>query len=55
LNKAIKLDEKNAPAFYRRGIVNYLSGDRASACVDLSKAAELGMMEAYDVIKIYCR
>jgi len=54
LNKAIELDPNNAGSFYIRGSVKHRMGDKEGACLDWSKAGELGEAEAYDMIKEYC-
>jgi tetratricopeptide (TPR) repeat protein len=51
---ALKIKPKGI--FYsNRGMAKYLMNDKAGACLDWSKAGELGDMEAYDMIKKYCR
>ena len=54
LNKAIELDPKYVEAFSGRGIAKISLGQKSSGCLDLSKAGELGMSEAYDLIKKLC-
>lgn len=41
-------------AYFSRGKIKILLGKKESACLDLSKAGELGMAEAYELIKKYC-
>ncbi len=48
---AIKLDNRLAEAYYNRGIARSKSGNKAGAIQDLSKAGELGLYDAYSVIK----
>lgn len=48
---AIRLEPHMAEAYYNRGILYYNQGDRASAVRDLSKAGELGLFDAYSVMK----
>ena len=48
---AIKIDNKMAEAYYNRGIARSKSGNKALAIQDLSKAGELGLYDAYSVIK----
>ncbi len=48
---AIRLDPHLAEAYYNRGLVYYSQGDNASALRDLSKAGELGLYDAYSVMK----
>ena len=33
----------------------YNLGDKEGACLDWSKAGELGVMKAYEMIKKYCK
>lgn len=48
---AIRLEEHLAEAYYNRGILYYNQGDKASAVRDLSKAGELGLYDAYSIMK----
>ncbi len=48
---AIRLEPHLAEAYYNRGIIYYNEGDKASAVRDLSKAGELGLFDAYSVMK----
>lgn len=48
---AIKIDNKLAEAYYNRGIARSKTGNKALAIQDLSKAGELGLYDAYSVIK----
>ena len=53
--KAIELNPKNAVAYYNRGIAKLnLVGSPDGGCLDLSKAGELGLSDAYDMIKKRC-
>ncbi len=53
-SKAIKYDEKFAEAYYNRGLMLLFLKMNNRACSDLSTAGELGVTEAYRVIKRYC-
>ena len=53
-NKAIKIDNEFAEAYYNRGLVKILLNDISSGAKDLSRAGELGISESYNVIKRYC-
>ena len=53
-NKAIELNPKYALAYNNRGMAKIALGQKDSGCLDLSKAGELGYMDAYDAIKEYC-
>jgi len=52
---AIEHDPYEGTSYYNRGLAKYLLGDKNSACIDLSKAGELGVIDAYDVIKQFCK
>lgn len=41
-------------AYYNRGLVLIYLKDKDKGCMDISKAGELGIREAYSVIKKYC-
>lgn len=50
-SRAIVLDKNMAEAYYNRGIARIRSERRAQGVQDLSKAGELGLYEAYSIIK----
>ncbi|MBN2236433.1 MAG: tetratricopeptide repeat protein [Bacteroidales bacterium] len=54
-NTALELQPNLAEAYYNRGLTLILLQDNASACPDLSKAGELGISNAYNVIKRFCK
>ena len=51
--QAIALDANLAEAYYNRGLVFLYSGEHEKGIEDLSKAGELGLYDAYSVIKKY--
>ncbi len=53
-NKALALQPNLAEAFYNRALTLIYLKKTADACLDLSKAGELGIQDAYNVIKRYC-
>ena len=53
--KAIELAPKIGEAYYNRGLVQIYLKDRDKGCIDLSVAGELGISDAYSVIKKYCK
>lgn len=53
-DRAIELFPFFADAYYNRGMVQILMGDTHKGCLDLSKAGELGLDAAYEVISRYC-
>ena len=52
--KAISLYPYLGDAFFNRGLVLIYLKDNEKGCIDLSRAGELGVSEAYSVIKKYC-
>ena len=50
-DKAIELDPKLADAYYNRGLTHIYLGNNRLGIQDLSKAGELGLYAAYNVIK----
>jgi hypothetical protein len=51
---AIYYDPNLADAYYNKGLLLILIHQNETACISLSKAGELGILEAYPVIKKYC-
>ncbi len=51
---AIRLEPKMAEAYYNRALILLYLKENKLACKDLSKAGELGISDAYNVIKRYC-
>ena len=54
LDKAIQCDPTLAEAYYNRGLLLMLTHENDSSCVSLSKSGELGILDAYSIIKRYC-
>ena len=52
--KIIELDPKSGLAYKSRGLVKLKLKDKNGACLDFSKAGELGLDDAYDAIREYC-
>ena len=52
-SKAIELWPSFAEAYYNRGLVQIYMKDTRKGCLDLSKAGELGLNEAYSLLKRY--
>ncbi|MBO5419595.1 MAG: tetratricopeptide repeat protein [Bacteroidales bacterium] len=52
--KAIELYPFMGDAFYNRGLVLIYLKDKEKGCIDLSRAGEFGVAEAYGVIKRFC-
>lgn len=51
--KAIELNPSFAEAYYNRGIIQIFLKDTRKGCLDLSKAGELGIADAYELLKRY--
>ena len=49
--RAIELDPELGEAYYNRGLVQIYMKDTRKGCMDLSKAGELGIAAAYDLLK----
>ncbi len=52
---AIELNPAMAEAYFNRGIVQVFMKDTRKGCLDLSKAGELGIAEAYELLKRYAQ
>ena len=52
-DKAISIDGRLAEAYYNRGMVRVFAGNVEQGVADLSKAGELGLVDAYVAIKKY--
>ncbi len=50
-NEAIKRDPEFAEAYFNRGLARLSQGDATRGIADLSKAGELGIINAYSIIK----
>lgn len=54
-NRVIRQDKDIAEAYFNRGLLYIYTGQKALANADLSKAGELGITSAYNIIKRYCK
>ena len=54
-SRAIELNPLFAEAFYNRGMTQIYMKDTRKGCLDLSKAGELGITSAYEILKRYTR
>ena len=48
---AIEIDDRFAEAYFNRGLARMYTGSTAEGVADLSKAGELGLFQAYNVMK----
>jgi tetratricopeptide (TPR) repeat protein len=55
LTKAISIDNTNSQFFYNRAETYIMLKQTNKACIDLSRAGELGLAEAYELIKRFCK
>jgi len=53
-NMVISISPNYADAYYERALIQIKLGNKENGCSDLSKAGELGKVEAYEAIKKYC-
>lgn len=53
-SKAISLHPQMGDAYFNRGLVLIYLKDKEKGCIDLSRAGELGVGDAYNVISKYC-
>ncbi len=51
--RAVELNPAFAEAHFNRGIIQLFMKDTRKGCLDLSKAGELGIAEAYELLKRY--
>ena len=54
-NKAIEINPNLVEPYYNRGNTKIRIDQIDSGCLDLSKAGEMGYLDAYDLIKKYCQ
>lgn len=53
-SKSAALRKDFAEAFYNRGLISILLQDNHAGCLDLSRSGELGIPDAYRVMKRHC-
>lgn len=53
--KAIAINSEYADSYYARALMNFMLGEKDKGCMDLSKAGELGLERAYELIKKGCK
>ena len=52
--RAIELYPYMGDAYFNRGLVLIYLKDKEKGCIDMSRAGELGIQDAYGIIKKYC-
>ena len=50
-DKAIELNKEFAEAYFNRGLTHIFLGNNKNGIADLSKAGELGIVSAYNILK----
>lgn len=53
--KAITIEPRFTEAWFNRGLVRLIKGEKQSGCADISKAGELGQNQAYSIIQKFCK
>jgi tetratricopeptide (TPR) repeat protein len=54
-SRAIGLYPQMGDSYFNRGLVLIYLKDKEKGCIDLSRAGELGVSDAYSVIDKYCK
>ena len=54
VNQGLEKDPQDPAVYAQRGEVKYAMGDKHGACMDWSRAGDLGMLSAYDTIFEKC-
>ena len=54
-SKAIRIEPRFSEAWFNRGLVKLIKGDKQNGCIDISKAGELGLNQAYSLIQKFCK
>jgi tetratricopeptide (TPR) repeat protein len=44
-----------AEAWYNRGLIHFMQNDKVNGCIDMGKAGEQGVKQAYLLIHRFCR
>lgn len=55
INQALKMKPNDGGCYLMRGLIQVQLGRKNSGCLDLSKAGELGIKEAYEYIQSVCQ
>jgi len=54
-NKAIRIEPRFSEAWFNRGLVRLIKGDKQNGCIDIGKSGELGLNQAYSLIQKFCK
>lgn len=55
INLAMNISPNSGPLYHLRGAFKLELGDKTGACLDWSRSGELGYIEAYEWIKMFCK
>ena len=55
MNQAINLEPGHAASYFNRALIHRKTGNTVQACADLDHAVELGMDQAQEALKAYCK
>jgi tetratricopeptide (TPR) repeat protein len=53
--KSIDINPSMAEAWYNRGLIHLMQKENIDGCIDMGKAGELGLKQAYLIIHRFCR
>lgn len=53
--QAIDKNPNAAEAWYNRGLIHFMQNDKVNGCIDMGKAGEQGVKQAYLLIHRFCR
>lgn len=54
-SNAIRIEPRFSEAWFNRGLVKLIKGEKQNGCADISKAGELGQNQAYSLIQKFCK
>ncbi|MHC1705166.1 MAG: tetratricopeptide repeat protein [Tenuifilaceae bacterium] len=54
-NLALRIEPNFAEAWFNRGMVYLIKGEKQKGCLDISKSGELGINQAYSIIQKFCK
>lgn len=54
-SEAIEINSNSAEAWFNRGLLHFMQNDKPNGCIDMGKAGELGLKQAYLLIHRFCR
>lgn len=54
-SNALKIAPNFAEAWFNRGMIYLIKGDKQKGCLDISKSGELGINQSYSIIQKFCK